>query len=103
MEWLKWVGGSSRPLLGVREALQRWAIFVGAVATGRGGVGIAGFLLVGLLGLGAQRRLARLVVLHLFGEHHVAQAALHGIEFGCGDDVLVLIRQDTRDLFLCQL
>ena len=37
-------------------------------------------MLVGLLGFGAQGGLAGLIVLDLFGEHHVAKAGLDGIE-----------------------
>src|SRR5215469_17779703 len=68
-------------LLGVGAAFESGTIVVGAVAI-VGAVGIAGLLFVGLLGLGAQSGLAGLIVLHLTSKHDVAEAGLHGIEFG---------------------
>src|SRR5882672_7207590 len=63
---------------GVGAALQGWTIVVGA-GIGRGW---RSFLLVGLFGASAQSRLAGAVVDGFTREHHVAQAALDGIEFG---------------------
>src|SRR5271169_3476126 len=52
-----------------------------------------------LFGLRAQRGFAWTVV-NLAGKHHVPQPRFHGIEFRCGDDVLVLLRQYPCNLFL---
>src|SRR5260370_33613868 len=66
--------------LRVGAALERGAVVVGA------GWVVASGLLLGLLGFRAQRRFAWGVVRDLAREHDVAQAGLHGIEFGGGDD-----------------
>src|SRR5208283_705740 len=81
----------------VRAALQSRTIIVAAVW-----ISLASPLplLVGLLGLGAQRRFARAIVLHLAGKHDIPQPRLHGIKLRRGDDVLVLFRQNARNFLL---
>jgi len=80
--------------LRIGAALERRAIIVGAAGV------VAGGLLLGLLGFGAQRRFAGGVIRHLAREHDVAQAALHGIEFGSGDDIFLPCGQNAGNLFL---
>src|SRR5712664_1207513 len=80
--------------LGVGAALESRAIVVGA------GWVVAGGLLLGLLGFRAQRRFAWGVIRYLAREHDVAQAGLHGIEFGGGDDVFLPRGEDAGDFLL---
>src|SRR5216684_154169 len=80
--------------LGVGAALESGAIVVGA------GWVVAGGLLLGLLGFRAQRWFAGGVIRYLAREHDVAQAGLHGIEFGGGDDVFLPRREDAGDFLL---
>ncbi len=80
--------------MGVGAALER-----GAVVVGGGGVG-AGGLLFGLLGFGAERGLAGGVVGGFAGEHDAAEARLHRVEFGSGDDVFRPCREDAGDFLL---
>src|SRR6202011_1775240 len=80
--------------LRIGAALEGRAIIVGAAGI------VAGGLLLGLLGFGAQRRFAWGVIRHLAREHDVTQAALHGIEFGGGDDIFLPCRQNAGNLFL---
>src|SRR5260370_33165531 len=80
--------------LRIGASLESGAIVVGAVGI------VARGLLLGLLGLGAQRGLARCVIGHLAREHDVAEAGLHGIEFGGGDDVFLPCGQDAGDFFV---
>src|SRR5260370_34906969 len=80
--------------LGVGAALERGAIVVGA------GWVVASGLLLGLLGFRAQRRFAWGVVRDLAREHDVAQAGLHGIEFGGGEDVFLPRRKGAGDFLL---
>src|SRR6266699_1696695 len=80
--------------LRIGASLECGAIVVGAVGI------IARRLLLGLLGLGAQSGLAGCVVRDLAREHDVAEAGLHGIEFGGGDEVFLPCGQDAGDFFL---
>src|SRR6266550_132624 len=80
--------------LRVGTALESWPVVVGAVGV------VAGGLLLGLFGFGAQRGFARGVIAHFAREHDVAEAGLHGIEFGSSDDVLLPGGQNARNLFL---
>src|SRR5713226_6947408 len=80
--------------LRIGAALERRAIVVGAVGI------VAGGLLLGLLGFRAQGGLAGRVVRNLARKHDVAQAALHGIEFGSGDNVFLPRREDAGDFLL---
>src|SRR5260370_6676039 len=80
--------------LRIGASLESGAIVVGAVGI------VARGLHLRSLGLGAQRGLARSVIGHLAREHDVAEAGLHGIEFGGGDDVFLPCGQDAGDFFL---
>src|SRR5260370_40988897 len=80
--------------LRIGASLESGAIVVGAVGI------VARGLLLGLLGLGAQRALARCVIGHLAREHDVAEAGLHGIAVGGGADVFLPCVQDPGGFFL---
>src|SRR6266700_3698287 len=80
--------------LRIGAALERGAVVVGAVGI------VARGLLLGLLGLGAQRGLAGLIVLGLAREHDVAEAGLDGVEFRRGDDIFLPGREDASNFLL---
>src|SRR3984957_11597085 len=85
-------------LLRIGAALQGWTIVVGI------GVGILLLrTLLLLFGAGAEARLAGLIVLHLAGEHDVAEARLHAVEFGCRDNVFRFVGKNARDFSLRSL
>ena len=90
-------GSKDPPLqdrLGIGAALQGWAVVIGAAGVG------ARWLLFGLLGFRAQGGRAGSVVRDLAREHDVTQTALHGIEFGGGDDVFLSHGEDPGDFLL---
>src|SRR5712692_8787182 len=80
--------------LGVGAALERGAVVVA------GAIGIvARGLLLGLLGLGPQGGLV-LGVGDLAGEHDIAEAGLHLVKFGGGDNVFLASRENAGNFFL---